>query len=67
MVEQIELMDLSGRQITNYSIENNSQNSLTLSLDNGIPSGVYFLRLSTKNGVFVKQVIIDKGSLGINQ
>jgi len=57
-IQDIELYDLTGKQLKNYSI-NKSSNNIEINISN-TPSGVYIIRFITTNGEVISRKIIKK-------
>jgi hypothetical protein len=55
---QVELVDLSGTLVQNQRL-GQSQKNLILDLEN-LSNGVYFLRLTSENGVLTEKILIQK-------
>lgn len=58
-VESIELYDLAGGQIKNYTITNRGSSTVEINISN-VPTGIYIIRFKTNNGEIINKKIIKK-------
>lgn len=58
-VQSIELYDLTGSQVKNYTITNKNSSTVEMNISN-VPSGLYILRFITTNGEVINKKIIKK-------
>jgi hypothetical protein len=55
LIEQLSIFDLSGKQIVQYKAFNNSR-PLDLKM---LKTGMYVIKLETKNAVFTEKLLIN--------
>ena len=55
---QIEVADFSGKKLRNIAVTNADRSRVNMNLQ-GLTSGVYFVKVITKQGVSIKQLIVQ--------